>query len=231
MMTMETGLPPRSAAPVLVFDVLGSLLDEDAAQLAAVQREFALPHAAAKQFVEQWSARFHELVTSIQDGREPYQPPEVLYSRSVRAVADEAQLTLTEESQTRLARFGRALDPFPEVPAALDALSQRHPLVALTNAGTAQAFAMSVHADLRWSMLMSGEVVQAYKPDPRMYRHVISALDLQPERCVFIAAHPWDLDAAARHGFRTAYLDRAGSGHAGADFQASDLAAMASQLP
>jgi hypothetical protein len=57
------------------------------------------------------------------------------------------------------------------------------------------------------------------------------------EACVFIAAHPWDL-AAARHGFRTGYVDRVSSSPAEMaayarrfDHVATDLAALGEQLP
>ena len=81
------------------------------------------------------------------------------------------------------------------------------------------------------------ETVRAHKPDPAMYEHLLRALQLDPARCLFVAAHPWDLDAAARHGFRTAYLDRAAGSPAETaaysrrfDHVAPDLAALAAQL-
>lgn len=231
-MTEQRPEAPSSAdTEVLVFDVLGTLLDEDAGQLRAVRQEAALRGTPAEALVEHWSARFHELMRAVQHGAEDYRVSEDLYAQALRDAAAQEDLVVPEDVVGRLSTFGRRLDPFPEVPAAMDALSERFALVALTNAGTAQAFAMSHHAGLRWSTLLSGEVVQAFKPDPRMYRHAIAALDLRPERCVFVAAHEWDLDAAAEHGFRTAYLDRAGDGHcARADVQAADLAELAARL-
>lgn len=231
-MTEQRPDAPSSAdTEVLVFDVLGTLLDEDAGQLRAVRQEAALRGTPAEALVEHWSARFHELMRAVQHGAEDYRVSEDLYAQALRDAAAQEDLVVPEDVVGRLSTFGRRLDPFPEVPAAMDALSERFALVALTNAGTAQAFAMSHHAGLRWSTLLSGEVVQAFKPDPRMYRHAIAALDLRPERCVFVAAHEWDLDAAAEHGFRTAYLDRAGDGHcARADVQAADLAELAARL-
>ena len=229
---MQAGSAARAdRAQVLVFDVLGSLLDEDAGQRRVVRQELNLPETARDRFVEQWSLRFHELMTLVQDRRVPYQTLEDLYFRAAQDIALLAWPALTPETAQRLARFGRSLDPFGEVPAALEALSRHHALVALTNAGTAQAFAMSQHAGLRWTTLLSGEAVQAFKPDPRVYRHAVAALDLQPEQCVFIAAHQWDIAAAAEHGFRTGYLDRDGDGgRVEADFRAPHLAALASQL-
>ena len=147
-------------------------------------------------------------------------------------------MQLTDAQVERLATSGRRLAPFAEVLEALDRLASSYALVALTNAGTAQAFAMSRFAGLRWTTLVSGETVQAYKPDPRMYEHLLRVLELDPEECVFVAAHPWDLDAAARHGFRTAYVDRAASSAAEMaayaqrfDHVAPDLAALAELLP
>jgi 2-haloacid dehalogenase len=49
-----------------------------------------------------------------------------------------------------------------------------------------------------------------------------------------VAAHPWDLRAAAVHGLRTAYIERAGEGEPkpsdSFDLTAPDLAALAARL-
>jgi len=215
---------------VLVFDVLGSLLDEDTGLRGVVEANLDLPPERKQGFIARWSARFEELVQLIQTGREPYRNPEALYLQAVVETAGEQAVPLAQNAAVEMARFGRQLKPFADVPGALEELALQHPLVALTNAGSQQAFAMSNHAGLRWSLLVSGEVVQAYKPDPRMYQYVIRALDVDPQHCVFIAAHPWDLDAAAQHGFRSAYLDRAATGGQ-FEFTAPNLAELVPLLP
>jgi len=120
---------------------------------------------------------------------------------------------------------------------AMARLAQRHALVALTNAGTVQSFSMSAHAGLRWTAAISGQTVQAYKPAEAMYRYAVQTLALDPAHCLFVAAHPWDLDAAARQGFRTGYVDRVGSSAAAMaefgerfDIAVPDLAALADLL-
>jgi len=195
-----------STATTLVFDVLGTLLDEDGGQLASAADTIGEDASA---FVDRWQEVFHRGVEAVQEGRRPYASSEVLHAEAVAAVAAERGEQLTAAQVERLATFGRRLEPFPEVRDALERLASTYALVALTNAGTAQAFAMSRFAGLRWTTLVSGETVGAYKPDRRMYEHALRVLDLEPGECVFVAAHPWDLDAAASHRFRTAYVDRA----------------------
>jgi 2-haloacid dehalogenase len=223
-----------SQPTTLVFDVLGTLLDEDAGQLAAAVDTVGAPAA----FVERWQEIFHDAVTAVQEGRRPYAASEVLSAEAVRDAAAERGEALTGPQVEWLATSGRRLDPFSEVVETLDRLAPSYALVALTNAGTAQAFAMSRFAGLRWTTLVSGETVRAYKPDPRMYEHVVRALELEPGKCVFVAAHPWDLDAAAEHGFRTGYVDRSHSSPSELaayadrfDHVAADLAALVAQLP
>jgi 2-haloacid dehalogenase len=219
----------------LVFDVLGTLLDEDAGRLAAAQ---AVVGAEAEGFVARWEELSQEAMLAMREGRRPYAVAETISAEAVLAAAAERGERLTEAQVDRLAGSGRHLEPFPEVVATLDRLASSHALVALTNAGTAQAHAMSRSAGLRWTTLVSGETVGAYKPDSRMYEHVVRTLDLDVGECVFVAAHPWDLDAAARHGFRTAYVDRSHSTPAEMaafarrfDHVADDLAALATLLP
>lgn len=233
-MTLDGRMSDSSTATTLVFDVLGTLLDEDAGQLAAAADTIG---ADASAFVDQWQEVFHRGVEAVQEGRRPYAASEVLHAEAVAGVAAERGEELTPAQVDRLATFGRRLEPFPEVVDALERLASSYALVALTNAGTAQAFAMSRFAGLRWTTLVSGETVGAFKPDPRMYEHALRALDLEPGECVFVAAHPWDLDAAATHGFRTAYVDRARSSPSELaayaerfDHVAPDLAALQEQL-
>jgi 2-haloacid dehalogenase len=233
-MALNVRVSNASKATTLVFDVLGTLLDEDAGQLSAAADTIGADAAA---FVDRWQEVFHSGVVEVQQGRRPYAAAEVLSAEAVAAVAAERGEQLTDGQVAWLVTSGRRLDPFPEVVDALGRLASSYALVALTNAGTAQAFTMSRSAGLRWTTLVSGETVRAYKPDPRMYEHVLHALELEPAECIFIAAHPWDLDAAARHGFRTAYVDRADSSPTDMeayaqrfDHVAQDLAALAEQL-
>ncbi|WP_159085779.1 haloacid dehalogenase type II [Aeromicrobium chenweiae] len=202
---MGTTNRPRT----LIFDVLGTLLDEDAGLLAAATELAGPEHAAA--FASSWQQAHAAALTNVRDGARPYVSYEALHAEAVGAAAAETGLPVTTAQGQAASRFGHHLEPFDDVVAGLDELARDHRLVGLTNAGTAQAFAMSGHAGLRWTTLVSSETVGAFKPDPRMYAHARTSLALDPGSCLFVAAHPWDLDAAAAHGFRTAYVDRSAS--------------------
>ncbi|MET0449582.1 MAG: haloacid dehalogenase type II [Aeromicrobium sp.] len=193
----------------LVFDVLGSLLDEDAGMLAASAGIVGADDAGA--FAATWSQHVADAMSDVRAGRRSYAVSESIHADAVAAAGTHHGVPAADAQVREAARFGRRLEPFAEVPEALERLAHDHRLVALTNAGVTQAFEMSGHAGLRWTTLLSGETVGAYKPDPRMYEHAITALQLDPSACLFVAAHPWDLDAAAAAGFRTAYVDRAAS--------------------
>lgn len=76
--------------------------------------------------------------------------------------------------------------------------------------------------------------VRTFKPAPAAYQYAIDALRLDPARTLFVAAHPWDLRAAAEHGFRTAYIARPGAQRPSADdrfdLHADDLTALVESL-
>ena len=43
----------------------------------------------------------------------------------------------------------------------------------------------------------------------KVYQGALHHLDIAPEKCAMVAAHLWDLRAAAKHGMRTVYVPRA----------------------
>jgi 2-haloacid dehalogenase len=131
----------------------------------------------------------------------------------------------------RLATIGRRLRPFPDAPEALRALAADHMVVALSNADLAELAGTSARGGLAWHAVLSAELVRAFKPDPAVYAFALDRLRLDPARTVMVAAHPWDLRAAARHGLRTAYVARPGAEAPAPgdrfDFAVRDLAELA----
>jgi 2-haloacid dehalogenase len=106
--------------------------------------------------------------------------------------------------------------------------------VALSNGNLSMLTDLFAAAGLTWHYVLSGELVHAYKPDPAVYRLAVERLALDPPRTLMVAAHSWNLRAAAAQGLRTAYIQRAGEGEPdppdAPDLTAPDLAALPARL-
>ena len=217
--------PPVTA---VVCDVLGTLLDEDGARVAAVRN--ALPELDdAAGFARRWGQRVAGAVAEIAARERPFRPNDELEEAALAEVLAAAGLHLPEPRMVELARFGDRIEPFPGVAEAVADLRARFPLLALTNAGLAQMAALSTHLGWEWTGVVSAEAVTAYKPDPRMYRRALEVLGLPASDVLFVAAHRWDLTAAAEEGMRTAYLGADDSADR-FDLSAPDLAGLVAQL-
>ena len=67
---------------------------------------------------------------------------------------------------------------------------------------------MAKYSALPWDCILSAELVQAYKPDPRPYQMTINLLGLHSYEVMMVAAHQEDLRAAQSQGMRAAFIPR-----------------------
>ena len=137
------------------------------------------------------------------------------HHRLVAEAADEAITSLGGQSTAATAALGSFLDrtypAWPDVAAATATL-RRGRLVAGVSNGDLDALARLANTNaISWDIALSTGGARTFKPAPAAYRYAIDTLDIDPARTLFVAAHPWDLRAAAGHGFRTAYIARPGA--------------------
>lgn len=140
---------------------------------------------------------------------------------------------LGAERLDRLSTIGLRLRPWPDSVAALDRIAGRATVVTLTNGDLRQSVRMSQAAGLRWHCLLTGDLVEAFKPDPRMYELPLQRLGLPGQPTWFVAAHPWDLRGARGHGYRTVYVarpDEANQSDAEFDLHVEGLTELADRL-
>lgn len=85
-------------------------------------------------------------------------------------------------------------------------------LTAFTNGSGDQCEELLERAGVRaqFSHVLSVEVPGVWKPHPGAYAHALSVCGRPAGEVLFVAVHPWDLDGAARAGFRTALVEREG---------------------
>jgi 2-haloacid dehalogenase len=61
-----------------------------------------------------------------------------------------------------------------------------------------------------------------WKPHPDAYAYAVRTMSVDPADAMLVAAHPWDIDGAARAGLATAYVNRDGRPYP-RHFQSADI--------
>jgi 2-haloacid dehalogenase len=87
-------------------------------------------------------------------------------------------------------------------------LRRRYALASLSNGNISLMVDMAKRAGLPWDAILGAETARAYKPQPEAYLRAAEMLSLEPAQCMMVAAHNADLHAAAKCGFRTAFVRR-----------------------
>jgi len=179
--------------------------------------------------------RLGSLMDDVSARRRPWQAHRALRVAAVTdTLASLGLPALSRELETTIAGITNRLTAWPDSVAGLDRLRGSFLTAALSNADTAELAAMSASAGLSWHAAISAEHAKAFKPDPAVYRLALHLLDVPAEQTLMVAAHPWDLRAAAAHGLATAFVNRPGADQPDTpdefDLIASDLDHLADQL-
>ncbi|MEA5360564.1 haloacid dehalogenase type II [Amycolatopsis sp., V23-08] len=185
----------------LVFDVLGTLVDEPAGIRAGVRD---LGPSLADDLVRLWLDHVDHEQRRIAEGDRPYVDGDVLDREAAQLVAHAAGAG----DPAALAVAARRPPAWPDTVAGLDRLAGRFPLIGLSNASRTGLLRLNAHAGLRWHQALSAADARAYKPDPSVYGLAVAASGGPPERLLMVAAHAWDLRGARDAGLRTAYVAR-----------------------
>lgn len=195
----------------LAFDVFGTVVDyrgtilaEGAALNSA--RGLTVDWAA---FADAWRAQYRPNMDKVARGELPWMNLDALHRRALdELLAQFGVTTLTEEEKQRLNHVWRRLRPWPDAVAGLSRLHAKYILTTLSNGNVALLVNMARHAGLPWDCVFSAELIQAYKPDPRVYQMTYQLLDVRPDEVMLVAAHPDDLRAARGQGLRTCFTPR-----------------------
>jgi 2-haloacid dehalogenase len=199
---------PLTATEICVFDAYGTLFDFN----SAVARHRGVIGPKADALAEMWRSKQIQY-TWLRNGMGAYAKfwqvtGEALdYCLAAHGIADAAV-------REKLMGAYLALDPFPEVPAMLDALKRAGMRLAILSNGNPEMLdamvAASGLAD-RFEAVLSVDAVQVFKPDPRVYRQVEARCGMVPDKVCFLSSNCWDAHGAAHFGFATVWVNRAGA--------------------
>jgi 2-haloacid dehalogenase len=137
-------------------------------------------------------------------GAGPYRSYEALVAEAA------AEVGLSRRLADDLAARYALLEPWPEAPDVLRALSGIVPLGIVTNCSERLGRIAAGRTGADFAVIVTAEHAGFYKPHPRPYLVALDALGLAAERCLFVAGSPYDLFGAAKLGLPTYWHNRLG---------------------
>jgi len=193
-------------AGVLVFDVNETLLD-----LGALDSHFVriFGNAAVR---HKWFGLVlrNALSLTITGG---YQDFVAVGSASLRMVADQQEVALTDEDRAAISSTMTSLPAHDDVASNLDRLAKAgFRMAALTNSPQDAAVGQLGNAGIahHFERIMSVSPTGKFKPAPEVYQMAAAELGVEPESMTMVAAHDWDVAGAMAVGCRGAYIMRPG---------------------
>ncbi|MER7989181.1 haloacid dehalogenase type II [Streptomyces noursei] len=193
---------------VVVFDVLGTLVDEPSGLRAAIRRAVpAADDASVDELLAVWQQHVEREQRCMTQGHRAYANTQIVDAEAAQRVADQAGVT-DRATIAALSTAGQRLPAWADSVASLERLGQHYPVVGLSNASRAALLRLNAGAGLRWHQALSAESARTYKPAPEVYQLAIDAAGCPPDRMLMVAAHAWDLRGAQAKGMRTAYVQR-----------------------
>ncbi|MCC6626552.1 MAG: haloacid dehalogenase type II [Chloroflexi bacterium] len=195
----------------LTFDVFGTVVDWRGSIIREgrrLSRERGL-RVDWPAFADAWRAGYAPAMDRVRRGDLPWQTLDRLHRLILDSLIEPYGLgSLTEAERVDLNHVWRRLRPWPDAVRGLRRLKRRYTIATLSNGNVALLTAMAKYSGLPWDCILSAELARHYKPDPEIYQTAAALLDLAPPQVLMVAAHPGDLRAAGRAGFRTAYVAR-----------------------
>jgi 2-haloacid dehalogenase len=231
-----------SAPRALFFDVFGTLIDwrkgiarESEAILSPLG--YALDWNA---FALDWRAQYQPTLEQVRSGKRAYEKLDALHRENVQPVLERFGVTnASGDTLDALTNAWRRLPAWPDVPPAFSRLRERFLMAPVSNGNISMMAMLARRNGFHWDAILGAELADDYKPNSEVYLAACAAFDLAPEQAMMVAAHTYDLKAAAALGLRTAHVARPdeygpGKGEAApgmqVDWAARDLMHLADQL-
>jgi 2-haloacid dehalogenase len=195
----------------LFFDVFGTMVDWRGG-IAREARSVLEPLGHRLDwiaFADAWRGEYQPAMEEVRSGQRGFDRLDVLHRRMLDRVRPRFGLQALEEAT--LAELNLAwhrLDAWPDVKRAFGRLRKRFLMAPVSNGNIALMVDLARRNDFVWDAILGAEIARDFKPKPAVYLAAVEALGLQPSQCMMVAAHSYDLQAAAAVGLRTAHTAR-----------------------
>ena len=206
---MTAGNPPKLRA--LAFDVFGTVVDW---RSTVIREGEALGRAKGLQvdwaaFAEAWRDGYRPAMDRVRQGELPWKTMDELHRMNLDDVLERFGVEgLGESDMEEFNRVWHRLEPWPDAVPGLTRLKAKFTVATLSNGNVGLLVNMAKRAGLPWDVVLSSEIVGHYKPDREVYLKAADLLGLSPGEVMMVAAHKYDLRAAAEAGLRTGFVPR-----------------------
>ncbi len=200
-----------SQVKALVFDVFGTVVDWRSSiirEVSAVGARLGV-EGDWEQFANRWRAGYSEGNRDVIEGNRAFLTADQMHRERLDILLEEFGMTgLSDAENDHLHKAWHRLDPWPDAVEGLMRLKSKYVIGSLSNGNIGLLVNMAKHGGLPWDVVLSGQLVQSVKPDPKVYLSAPSLLGLEPEQVMMTAAHTHDLLGAAKVGLRTGFIAR-----------------------
>ena len=195
----------------LLFDVQGTATDFHSTVCGEAQRISAGRHPGVDwpDVVRRWRAGYFAGLEAAQSRHSRWVSVHSVYRDALNTVLDDCAIAgFSHAEREELTLAWQRLKPWPDVVPVLTRLKNAYTLATLSNADVSAVINISKRAGLPWDAIFAAEMAGVFKPDPAIYRMAATYLGLNPAEIMMVASHKYDIRAAGRLGFRTAFVAR-----------------------
>jgi len=205
---------PSTLRPVraLIFDLIGTTTDwftpVHTALIAHASTASAPPTTDWEAFAHAWrKGFFHVVKHASQEGT--FIGLDQVYGKVLDELCEKEGIKeWSDDVKKDLIKSWWNLQAWGDTAGGIEALRQKYIVAALSNGSASFLIQANKRSGINYDIILPSNLIGAYKPDPKMYTTAIKTLELEPQECAMVAAHAYDLDAAATHGMRTIYIAR-----------------------
>lgn len=203
----------KSKVKAIVFDTFGTVSDWRGSITRmgeALARKKGITGVDWEAFARAWRAGYRPGLQKVIKGERPWTPVDVIHRERLEEILPQFGMggVFTEEEKADINLFWHRLAPWPDSIPGLLRLKKNYMIGPLSNGSLWLLASMAKNAGIPWDFVLSSDMPQAYKRDPKVYQTAVRLLGIEPGELMLGAAHNDDLQAARKEGLATAYINR-----------------------
>ncbi|MEE9173746.1 MAG: haloacid dehalogenase type II [Thermoplasmata archaeon] len=190
----------------MAFDVFGTLFDVE-----ALNGRLRGRGERAAELLPLWRKKQLEYTFLVALMRR-FLPFSEVTKRALSTASSWLEVGLSREEVEELTGAWSRLPLYPDAAGALEVLQEGYTLVVLSNGETALLHALLEGSGISalFSLVLSAEQVETYKPSPKVYELAVSHLNLPPGEIGMVSSNAFDIMGAKAFGLKALWINRMG---------------------